>query len=106
MGDRLVVLEPFISLSDRLAFRIAQSVPVLFGGDQGFQQMHHGGELAGTELVKQPVGVLSISGYFHSAIWASKFSLTRRQPLRRQGQRSHPLPRGVEDRITHRRRNP
>lgn len=57
LRDRLVVLEPFVGLSDGFAFGIAQSVPILAGRDHGFEQMNHSGELSGVDLVEQLMGV-------------------------------------------------
>ena len=63
MGDRLVVLAPFVGLGDRLGFGGAEGVAILFRRDHGFEQVNHGGELAGPELVQQIMGVLYISGH-------------------------------------------
>jgi hypothetical protein len=63
MRDRLVVPEPFVGLGNGLPLGIAEGVAVIVGRDQGFEQMNYGGELAGAELVKQMMGVLSVSGH-------------------------------------------
>src|SRR5450432_2852468 len=59
----LVVLEPFIGFSDGLALGMAQGVAILIGRDHRLEEMNHGGELAGAELVEQVMGVLSVSGH-------------------------------------------
>jgi len=64
----LVVLEPFIGLADRFALGTAQGVSILLGRDHGFEQMNHGGKLAGAELVEQAIGVLYVSGHVCSSI--------------------------------------
>jgi len=64
----LVVLEPFIGLADRFALGTAQGVSILLRRDHGFEQMNHGGKLAGAELVEQAIGVLYVSGHVCSSI--------------------------------------
>ena len=68
MRDWLVVLEPFIGLADRFALGTAQGVSILLRRDHGFEQMNHGGKLAGAELVEQAIGVLYVSGHVCSSI--------------------------------------
>jgi hypothetical protein len=63
MRDRLIALEPFIGFGDGLALGVAEGVAVFLGGDHGLQQMNHGGELVRPELVRQVMGVLSVSGH-------------------------------------------
>jgi len=43
--------------------RMADPVSIFVGRDHGFEQMNHGGELAGAELVEQPMGVLPAGGH-------------------------------------------
>ncbi len=78
MRDRLVVLEPFISLGDGLALGIAQGVSILLGRDHGFEQMNHGGQLAGAELVEQVMGMLCISGHCVPP-WSRSCAMRRRR---------------------------
>ena len=63
MGDRLVVLEPLVGLGYGLTLGIAQGAAVLVGRNHGLEEMNHGGELAGAELVQQLMGMLYVSGH-------------------------------------------
>lgn len=64
MRNRLVMLEPLIGLGDGLPLGIAQGLSIFLGRDHGFEQMNHGSELAGAELVEQMMGMLCVSRHY------------------------------------------
>jgi hypothetical protein len=57
------MFQPFVGLGDGLAFGIAEGVSILLGRHHAFEQMNHGGKLAGAKLVEQLMGVIDISGH-------------------------------------------
>jgi hypothetical protein len=66
MWDRLVVLEPVISLGNSFRFGGAKSIAVFLGrnhdrGNHSFEQMNDGGKLAGAQALQQFHGMLLVA---------------------------------------------
>jgi hypothetical protein len=59
MRDGLVVFAPFAGFGDGLGFRGAEAVAI-FGRNHGFEEMNHGGKLAGVQALQQFHGVLLV----------------------------------------------
>jgi len=61
MRDGRVLFEPLVRFGNRFRFGLTQSVAILLRWNHRFQKMHHSGKLRRGQLVKQKMGVFSVS---------------------------------------------
>ncbi len=70
MRDGRVILEPFVRFGYRLRLGLTQSVAILLRRNHCLQQVNHRGKLRRGQLVKQKMGVFSVSLHTFTSIHA------------------------------------